>query len=178
MKGKVIAEADRTEIAEGNHYFPSKSLRWEFFQPSDTICPESAKLTITHSSSKEVADAAPTPYAIAASMLLHQIDDRRAMLRGVLKSQRVLVAKDILADIDETERALRARADLLGESNNKQRLDDLMAAVDALVAAEVGSLPGNLHHVLGARGTRGPSFTGRLTSLVTGGAAYCKKLIT
>jgi hypothetical protein len=127
---------------------------------------------------KEVADAAPTPYAIAASMLLHQIDDRRAMLRGVLKSQRVLVAKDILADIDETERALRARADLLGESNNKQRLDDLMAAVDALVAAEVGSLPGNLHHVLGARGTRGPSFTGRLTSLVTGGAAYCKKLIT
>ncbi|MGH6811227.1 MAG: DUF427 domain-containing protein [Methylocella sp.] len=37
---KVIAEADRTEIVEGNHYFPSESLRREFFQPSDThsIC--------------------------------------------------------------------------------------------------------------------------------------------
>jgi uncharacterized protein (DUF427 family) len=43
--GKVIAEADRTEIVEGNHYFPSKSLRREFFQPSDThtICPWKGK---------------------------------------------------------------------------------------------------------------------------------------
>ena len=39
--GKVIAEADRTEIVEGNHYFPCESLRGEFFQPSNThsICP-------------------------------------------------------------------------------------------------------------------------------------------
>jgi uncharacterized protein (DUF427 family) len=39
--GKVVAEADRTEIVEGNYYFPSESLRWEFFRPSDThsICP-------------------------------------------------------------------------------------------------------------------------------------------
>ena len=43
--GKVIAEADRTEIVEGNHYFPSKSLRREFFEPSDThtICPWKGK---------------------------------------------------------------------------------------------------------------------------------------
>jgi hypothetical protein len=33
--GKVIAEADRTEIVEGNHYFPSETLRREFFQPSE-----------------------------------------------------------------------------------------------------------------------------------------------
>ncbi len=43
--GKVVAEADRTEIVEGNHYFPSKSLREEFFQSSDThtICPWKGK---------------------------------------------------------------------------------------------------------------------------------------
>jgi len=43
--GKVIAEADRMEIVDGNHYFPSKSLRREFFQPSDThtICPWKGK---------------------------------------------------------------------------------------------------------------------------------------
>ena len=43
--GKVIAEADRTEIVEGNHYFPFKSLCKEFFQPSDThtICPWKGK---------------------------------------------------------------------------------------------------------------------------------------
>jgi uncharacterized protein (DUF427 family) len=43
--GKVIADSDRTEIVEGNHYFPSKSLRGEFFQPSNThtICPWKGK---------------------------------------------------------------------------------------------------------------------------------------
>lgn len=39
--GKVVAEADHTEILEGNHYFPAESVRREFFQQSDThsICP-------------------------------------------------------------------------------------------------------------------------------------------
>jgi hypothetical protein len=125
------------------------------------------------------ADDAATPYAVAVSMVLHQIDDKRAMLRGILKNKRVLIAKDILAEIDDTERALRARADLLGESDNRQRLDTLMAAVDALVAAEVQSLPGNLHHVLGARGSRGQgSLTGRLTSLASMGRDALTKLIT
>src|ERR1700745_1302987 len=43
--GKLIAESDRTEIVEGNHYFPSEALRWEFLQPSDahTICPWKGK---------------------------------------------------------------------------------------------------------------------------------------
>jgi hypothetical protein len=128
---------------------------------------------------KDAAADAATPYAVVVSMVLHQIDDKRVMLRGILKNKRVLVAKDILADIDDTERALRARADLLGESGYRQRLDDLMAAVDALVAAEVGSLPGNLHHVLGARGPRGHgSLTGRLTSLASMGREALTKLIT
>ena len=34
--GKVIAESDRTEIVEGNHYFPADALRKEFFRPSET----------------------------------------------------------------------------------------------------------------------------------------------
>jgi hypothetical protein len=127
---------------------------------------------------KDADEAAATPLAVAASMVLHQIDDKRVMLRGILRNKRVLVAKDILAEVDDTERALRARPDLLGKAGNRQRLDDLMAAVDALVAAEVDSLPGNLDHVLGARGARGHSFAGRLTSALSGGAAYCKKLLS
>jgi hypothetical protein len=70
-----------------------------------------------------------------------------------------------LNDIDNTADALRSRADLIGESDYRQRLDDMMAAVETLVAAEVHSLPGNLHHVLGARGRHGQSLTGRLTSV-------------
>jgi len=39
--GRVIAQSDRTEIVEGNHYFPPEALRTEFFRPSEThtVCP-------------------------------------------------------------------------------------------------------------------------------------------
>jgi hypothetical protein len=42
----------------------------------------------------------------------------------------------------------------------------MMAAVEALVAAEVQSLPGNIHHVLGTRGGCGNSLAGRLASVL------------
>ena len=40
-KGKVLAESDRTEIVEGNHYFPAEAVHKEFFKPSEThsTCP-------------------------------------------------------------------------------------------------------------------------------------------
>jgi uncharacterized protein (DUF427 family) len=34
--GAVLAESNRTQIVEGNHYFPPESLSWEFFRESDT----------------------------------------------------------------------------------------------------------------------------------------------
>ena len=37
---KIIAESDETIVIEGNHYFPSDSIKEEFFEKSDhtTIC--------------------------------------------------------------------------------------------------------------------------------------------
>ena len=39
--GQVIAESDRTEVVEGNHYFPPDSINQEFFNDSSThtSCP-------------------------------------------------------------------------------------------------------------------------------------------
>ncbi|MCW5604384.1 MAG: DUF427 domain-containing protein [Burkholderiales bacterium] len=34
--GQVIAESNRCEIVEGNHYFPPDAVRREFLRPSDT----------------------------------------------------------------------------------------------------------------------------------------------
>jgi uncharacterized protein (DUF427 family) len=34
--GAVLAESDQTIRVEGNQYFPSESVSWEYFQPSDT----------------------------------------------------------------------------------------------------------------------------------------------
>jgi hypothetical protein len=128
---------------------------------------------------KNATDAAAMPYTRAAAVLLDQIEEKRLMLRSILKSKRILVAKEILANIDEIERALRARADLLGESDYRERLDRLMAAVEALVATEVHSLPGNLQHVLGTRGARDhDSLAGRLTSLASKGRDALSKLMT
>jgi uncharacterized protein (DUF427 family) len=39
--GVVLAESDKTVIVEGNHYFPSDSIKKEYFLDSSThtICP-------------------------------------------------------------------------------------------------------------------------------------------
>jgi uncharacterized protein (DUF427 family) len=34
--GKVVAESARTQIVEGNHYFPPDAVRKEFLRPSET----------------------------------------------------------------------------------------------------------------------------------------------
>ena len=35
-KGIVLAESDNTIVIEGNHYFPPDSVKWDYFQKSDT----------------------------------------------------------------------------------------------------------------------------------------------
>lgn len=40
-KDTVLAESDDTVVVENNHYFPSSSIRKEYFTPSNThtVCP-------------------------------------------------------------------------------------------------------------------------------------------
>jgi len=39
--GKVLAESDRTEVVEGNQYFPPEALHQEYLKPSNhhSTCP-------------------------------------------------------------------------------------------------------------------------------------------
>jgi hypothetical protein len=134
--------------------------------------------------SKKAADIAATPYAITVSMVMDRLDDKRLALRVALKSNRVLVAKEILTWIYDTEDALRSRIDQLDESDWGQRLDQLMDAIAALVQSEVSRFPDKLGHVLGSRSRRRSSWGGRLTDLagkgrdaLSGGVAHCKKLV-
>jgi hypothetical protein len=135
--------------------------------------------------SKAAADIAATPYAIAVSMVLEQLDERRSALRHALRANRIPIAKDILAEIHLIEDTLRKNLDLLDESEWGRRLAELMKAVAVMVEAETRTLPGNIRHVLGSRSSRGRgSLIGRLTYLasrgvdvLTGGAAYCRQLV-
>jgi hypothetical protein len=135
--------------------------------------------------SKSAADIAATPYAITISMVLDRVENRRLELRAALRNERVLVAREILEEIYDTEYAFQVRIDLLDQSDWGKRLRDLMTAIAALVEAEVARFPDNVGHILGSRSLRSHnSLTGRLTYLafkgrdaVSGGAAFCRKLI-
>jgi hypothetical protein len=134
---------------------------------------------------KNAADIAATPYAITISMVLDRLDDQRLALRTALRTERVLVAKEILTDIYDTEYSLQVRIDLLEQSDWGERLRNLMNAIAALVESEVSRFPDNVGHILGSRSLRSyQSLAGRLTYLawkgrdaVSGGAAYCRKLV-
>jgi hypothetical protein len=135
--------------------------------------------------SKNAADVAASPYSIVVAMVLDRLEDKRTALRVALRNNRVMVAKEILTEIYDTEYALRVRIDQLDESEWGTRLQNLMDSIAALVEAEVSRFPDNVGHVLGSRSLRShQSLAGRLTYLawkgrdaVSDGAAYCKRLI-
>ena len=136
--------------------------------------------------SKQATDIAATRYAIAVSMVLDRLEDKRLALRVALRNDRVLDCKNLLRDIYDTEYALQVRIDSLEESDWGKRLRDLMNAIAVLVDAEVSRFPPKVGHVLGSPRLRShQSLAGRLTYLawkghdaLTGGAAYCRKLVS
>ncbi|HLG83395.1 MAG TPA: hypothetical protein VKY22_20450 [Bradyrhizobium sp.] len=143
------------------------------------------RLATKAAASKAASDVAATPYAIAVTMVLDRIDDTKLALRVALKNERVLVAKELLVRLYDTEYALQVRIDNLDQSEWGIRLHRLMEEIAALVEAEVSRFPDNVGHVLGSRNLRShQSLSGRLTYLawkgrdaVHDGAAFFKGLI-
>jgi len=143
------------------------------------------RLATRTAASKAAADVAAMPYAIAIPMVLDRIDDGRRALRIALKQNRVIIARDLLADIYDTEYALKKNIDQFDACEWGVRLQQLMDAVAELVAAEISRFPAEVGHVLGSSRLRNhDSLSGKLSSLawkagdaVTNGAAHLKKLI-
>jgi uncharacterized protein (DUF427 family) len=76
--GAVLAESDKTEIVEGNHYFPAESINREYLQPSttNTLCGWKGTASYFHLvvSGLENKDAAwyyPTPLPAAQNIAGH-----------------------------------------------------------------------------------------------------------
>jgi len=142
---------------------------------------ELMRLATKPARSRRAADVSATPYAISVSMVLDQIDDRRIALRVALRKNRVVVGRDILAEIDSTEAAVQAGIRELAASDWGARLRDIRAAIVADVEAETSRFPDQVGHILQLRGERG---NGLLSGLVWKGrdaisdsAAFCKRLI-
>jgi hypothetical protein len=113
--------------------------------------------------------------------VLDQIDDKRIALRVALKKNRVVDARDILADIDNSEAAIQAGIRELAASEWGARLRNIRAAIVADVEVEVSRFPDEIGHILHMRNGHG---NGLLSGLVWKGrdaisdsAAFCKRLI-
>ncbi|SEN05293.1 hypothetical protein [Bradyrhizobium sp. OK095] len=146
---------------------------------------ELVRLATKAAASKSVADVAATPYACVVPMVLDRLDDKRLALRIALRHNRILVARDLLADIYDTEYALKVRIDGIESCDWGIRLQQLMDAIAALVSAEVSRFPSNVGHILGSRRLRShDTLGGKLSYLawkgrdvVQDGAAAFRKLI-
>jgi uncharacterized protein (DUF427 family) len=84
-KDTVLAESDRTEIVEGNHYFPPEAVRREHLRPSATHTTCSWKgeasyydVVVDGETNADAAWYYPTPKPAAAN-----IRDHVAFWRGV-----------------------------------------------------------------------------------------------
>jgi hypothetical protein len=143
------------------------------------------RLATKTSASKQAADIAETPYAIAIPMVLDQLDDKREALCHALRQRQVVIAREILVGIYDIEYALRVRIDRLDESEWGRRLNSLMKAVATPVEAEIHSIAAPLHHILGSPALHShETLAGRLTYLAWKGrdalaesAAFCRKLV-
>jgi hypothetical protein len=145
---------------------------------------ELIRLATKGAPSRNASDIAAAPYAIAVSMVLDRLEDNQSTLRVALRNNRVMVAKEILTEIYDTEDAVQAGIDMLEQSSWGQRLDNLMNAVTALVEAEVSRFPDNVGHILGSRRHRRRSLAGQLAGMagkarnaMSGGTAFYRKLV-
>ena len=84
--GKTIAESDDTVVVEGNHYFPTESIRREYFRVSDkyTHCPWKGEasycdIAVDGAVNEGAAWYYPEPKEAAAN-----IKDRVAFWQGVV----------------------------------------------------------------------------------------------
>jgi hypothetical protein len=131
--------------------------------------------------SRSAADVAATPYAIAISMVLDQIDDKRVALLLALRKNRVTIARDVLADINRTEAALRVGIREFDATEWGKRMAEIRDAINALVEAELNRFPDQLGHVLELRNSRGNAFLtgliGKGRDAISDGAFFCKRLI-
>lgn len=95
---------------------------------------------------RAAARIAASPFAIAVSMVLDQIEEKHLLLLFALRNNRPVRAKEIVGEIYRIEKAMRTQIELKG-SDWAQHLEELMTAVQAAINAEIDSIPGDHRHL-------------------------------
>lgn len=96
--------------------------------------------------SRAAPKIAAAPFAVAVSMVLDLIEERRLLLLYALRNNRPVRAKEIVTEIYKIEDGLREQIELRGSAWGK-RLEALMAAVQATLETEISTIPTDHQHL-------------------------------
>ncbi len=104
----------------------------------------------THAAgSDDTARIAQTPYAVAVTIVLGELDDLVDELRAELKSGRPVVS--LLKGLHDAARELRSDIDLADDSAWSRQLAAIRGAVSDLLKYEIDVTPGNVRRLLRPR---------------------------
>jgi hypothetical protein len=95
---------------------------------------------------RSAARIAASPFAIAVSMVLDQIEEKHLLLLFALRNYRPVRAREIVAEVYRIEEALRTEIELKG-SGWAEQLDELMTVVQAAIDAEISTIPSDHRHL-------------------------------
>ena len=132
------------------------------------------RLATSTADGRDAAAIASSRFAMSVTIVLDYLDDARMALKQAMRSDRIQVAKENLADIYEIETALRDEIGHIETSDWGRKLDGLIAQVVADLDAEFHRLPEGTHHVLESVHRHGH---GLLTSLVRKGRDALRELV-
>jgi hypothetical protein len=99
--------------------------------------------------SDDIARIAETPYAVAVTLVIGEVECAVSDLRAELKARRPVTS--LLKNIHDAARGLRSEIDLSGESQWSRQLTAIRTEVSNVLKAEIESTPGRVRRLLRPR---------------------------
>ena len=109
------------------------------------------RLAIKAAETDQAARVAGTPYALAVTIVLEEMERMLSALRADVKSGKFGAVAILLKDIHDAARMLRTEMDLSGDSPWARQLATLRADVSNLIKSQLETVPGRVRRLLRPR---------------------------
>ncbi|MEA2936846.1 MAG: hypothetical protein QOC56_350 [Alphaproteobacteria bacterium] len=109
------------------------------------------RLAIKAAESDDAARIAATPYAVAVTMTLFEIERMVGALKAALKRGAAAAAASLLKAIHDAARGLRTELDLAGNANWAHQLAAIRSEIATVLKAEIEPLPARVRRLLRPR---------------------------
>jgi hypothetical protein len=123
------------------------------------------RLATKAAASDEAGRVAETPFAVAVTIVLGEVERLVARLRVELKSGQAAAVTALLKEIHDSARALRTELDLSVDSPWARQLTQVRSDVSEMLKAAIDTAPGRVRRLLGQRARREISANSALDSI-------------